>query len=186
MISSAVCSWKDNTSVTKQSTVSSSHFNSAEISIHIPSQSLELWCECRRLTYKASSAVLSPNDFTKASSFYLFLYFSCFSSLWHHWHKLLASLLYRFFLLSFLDNAFLHSSHNSCFIILIYLGKNKALSMLGRNMSSNNAEVTYRKSQIIFCCLQVCETVPGIPCIGFLEKNKKAQYQLEQFLRGPA
>lgn len=136
-------------------TVNSSLFNSAEASIRIPIHSLEIWCGWERLSYKASSALLSPNDFTKASSFYLCLYFSCFSSLWHHWHTLLASLPYTFFLLSFLDNAFLHSSHNCCFIVLIYLGKNKALSMPGRNMSSDNAKATYRKSWIIFCYLQV-------------------------------
>lgn len=144
-------------------------------------------------------AVLSPNDFTKASSFYLCLYFSCFSSLWHHWHTLLSSLPYIFFLLSFLDNVFLYSNHYCCFIILIYLGKNKALSMPGRYTSSNNAKETYRKSWIIFCYLKVCKTrvcrkgkwgclcsvtATAIPCTGFLEK-RKAQYWLQKLLTRP-
>lgn len=110
--------------------VNSSDFNSAEISICIPTQSLEIWCGCGRLTYKASSAVLSPNNFTKASSFCPCFYSSWFSSLWHHWHTVLASLPCTFFLLSFLDNAFLYSTPNCCFIQLIYLGEIWAAIML--------------------------------------------------------
>lgn len=155
MISTVVCCWKDNISVLILYMVNSSHFNSADISICIPTQSLEIWCECGRLIYKASSAVLSPNDFTKASSFYPCLYFSFSSSLWHHWHILLARLPYTFFLLSFLDNSFLHSSHNCCFIILICLGKNKALSIPRRITGSKTTKATYRKSWITFCYLQV-------------------------------
>lgn len=42
MISSAVCSWKDNISIMVLCMVNSSFSNSAEMSIHIPAQSLEI------------------------------------------------------------------------------------------------------------------------------------------------